>query len=153
MTLCTSVGVAEGMLSCSLQRHGMQRSHTKQGAAHQSQGLPGLICEVVLQATAELYDEEGFMRTGDVCEQLGPDEFAWIDRVSNIIKMSQGEYVSVSRLEAIFAANSPSIHQMYLYGNSLRAHLVAIVVPNQGEEPSLHAIAFTLCLQHARAML
>ena len=92
------------------------------------------------------------MKTGDVCEQLGPDEFAWIDRVSNIIKMSQGEYVSVSRLEAIYTANSPSIHQMYLYGNSLRAHLVAIVVPNQGAEPCLHADAFKLCLQQTRPM-
>ena len=86
-----------------------------------------------MQATADLYDEEGFMRTGDVCEQQGADMFVWIDRVSNIIKMSQGEYVSVSRLEAIYAANSPSIHQIYLYGNSLRAYLVAVVVPQQGE--------------------
>ena len=86
-----------------------------------------------MQATAELYDEEGFQRTGDVCEQQGADVFVWIDRVSNIIKLSQGEYVSVSRLEALYAANSPSIHQIYLYGNSLRAYLVAIVVAQQGE--------------------
>ena len=118
------------------ERRSAQRSHKEQGAAHQDVVLPGLICIIALQATAELYDEEGFIKTGDVCEQLGPDEFAWIDRVSNIIKMSQGEYVSVSRLEAIYAANSPSIHQMFLYGNSLRAYLVAIVVPNQGESHS-----------------
>ena len=62
----------------------------------------------------------------------------YIDRVSNIIKLSQGEYVSVSRLEALYAANSPSVHQMYLYGNSLRAYLVAIVVAQQGET---HAMA------------
>ena len=133
-------------------RHGVQRSRKEQGPAHQCLVLPGLTCDSAPQATAELYDEEGFMKTGDVCEQLGPDEFAWIDRVSNIIKMSQGEYVSVSRLEAIFAANSPSIHQMYLYGNSLRAHLVAIVVPNQGEDPYSHAISFNLCLQQTRPM-
>ena len=42
-----------------------------------------------VQATAELYDEEGFQRTGDVCEQQGPDVFVWIDRVSNVIKLSQ----------------------------------------------------------------
>ncbi len=93
---------------------------------------------LILQATAELYDEEGFQRTGDVCEQQGPDTFMWIDRVSNIIKLSQGEYVSVSRLEALYAANSPSVHQMYLYGNSLRAYLVAIVVAQQGESHAPH---------------
>ena len=95
----------------------------------------------LVQATAELYDEEGFQRTGDVCEQQGPDIFVWIDRVSNIIKLSQGEYVSVSRLEALYAANSPSVHQMYLYGNSLRAYLVAIVVAQQGDIITfLHAL-------------
>ena len=100
---------------------------------------------VALQATAELYDEEGFQRTGDVCEQQGPDTFMWIDRVSNIIKLSQGEYVSVSRLEALYAANSPSVHQMYLYGNSLRAYLVAIVVAQQGEIQATHDLYLTIC--------
>ena len=47
--------------------------------------------------------------------------------------MPQGEYVTVGRLEAIYAANSPSMHQMYLYGNGLRAYLVAVVVPQQGK--------------------
>ena len=117
---------------------GVQRSQEEQGSAHRYLVLLEQICVIALQATAELYDEEGFMKTGDVCEQLGPDEFVWIDRVSNIIKMSQGEYVSVSRLEAMYASNSPSVHQVYLYGNSLRAYLVAIVVPNQGEESYLH---------------
>lgn len=90
-------------------------------------------CTCRLQATAELFDDEGYLKTGDVCEQTGPDTLVWIDRVSAIIKMSQGEYVSVSRLEAIYAANCPSLHQMFLYGNSLQAYLVAIVVPSQGE--------------------
>lgn len=52
--------------------------------------------------------------------------------------MPQGEYVSVSRLEAIYAASSPSVHQMYLYGNSLRSYLVAVVVPQQGKHT--HAV-------------
>ena len=101
---------------------------------------------VALQATAELYDEEGFQRTGDVCEQQGPDTFMWIDRVSNIIKLSQGEYVSVSRLEALYAANSPSVHQMYLYGNSLRAYLVAIVVAQQGETHAFDVHSLRVCV-------
>ena len=40
--------------------------------------------------------------------------------------------MSVSRLEEIYVGNSKLIHQMYIYGNSLRAYLVAIVVPNLG---------------------
>ena len=42
---------------------------------------------------------------------------------------AQGEYVAVSRLETIYQANSKAIHQIYIYGNSLRSHLLAVVVP------------------------
>ncbi|BDA50881.1 Carboxylic acid reductase [Coccomyxa sp. Obi] len=82
------------------------------------------------EATAELFDEEGFLKTGDVVEQRDHETFIWLDRVKNIIKLAQGEYVSVSRLEEIYVGNSKLVHQMYIYGNSLRAYLVAIVVPN-----------------------
>jgi hypothetical protein len=37
--------------------------------------------------------------------------------------------VAVSRLETIYQANSKAIHQIYIYGNSLRAYLLAVVVP------------------------
>jgi hypothetical protein len=40
--------------------------------------------------------------------------------------------VSVSRLEQIYAAGSSAIHQIYIYGNSLRSYLVAVVVPAPG---------------------
>ena len=64
------------------------------------------------------------MRDADTC--------VWVDRVKNIIKLAQGEYVSVSRLEEIYVGNSPAIRQMYIYGNSLRSYLVAVVVPSIG---------------------
>ena len=44
-------------------------------------------------------------------------------------------------LEAIFSPNSPSIHQVYLDGNSLRAYHVAVVVLQQGEAP------FSVCVK------
>ena len=52
--------------------------------------------------------------------------------VLSVVLWLQGEYVSVSRLEEIYVGNSKLIHQMYIYGNSLRAYLVAIVVPTLG---------------------
>ncbi len=43
------------------------------------------------------------MTTGDVMEQRGPKTVVWIDRKKNIMKLSQGEFVSTSRLEATYA--------------------------------------------------
>lgn len=78
--------------------------------------------------TAEVFDKDGFYRTGDIMAQTGPDELVYVDRSKNVLKLSQGEFVAVSRLEAIFAT-SRLIRQIYLYGSSERAYLLAVVVP------------------------
>ncbi|MCU1686964.1 MAG: hypothetical protein JWQ81_7703 [Amycolatopsis sp.] len=79
-------------------------------------------------ATAEVFDQDGFYRTGDIMAEIGPDELVYVDRSKNVLKLSQGEFVAISRLEAVFAS-SPLIRQIYLYGNSERAYLLAVVVP------------------------
>jgi fatty acid CoA ligase FadD9 len=78
--------------------------------------------------TAEVLDEDGFYRTGDIMAQIGPDQLTWVDRTNNVLKLSQGEFVAVSRLEELFSAG-PAVRQIYLYGNSERAYLLAVVVP------------------------
>ncbi|GAA3543554.1 carboxylic acid reductase [Amycolatopsis ultiminotia] len=78
--------------------------------------------------TAEVFDADGFYRTGDIMAELGPDELVYIDRRKNVLKLSQGEFVAVSNLEAVFAA-APLVRQIYLYGSSERAYLLAVVVP------------------------
>ncbi len=45
-----------------------------------------------------------------------------------MLKLSQGEFVTVSTLEAVFG-DSPLIRQIYLYGNSARSYLLAVIVP------------------------
>ena len=47
--------------------------------------------------------KDGFQMTGDVMEQRGPNIVIWIDRKKNIMKLSQGEFVSTGRLEATYA--------------------------------------------------
>ncbi|MEU9078290.1 carboxylic acid reductase [Kitasatospora sp. NPDC048538] len=81
-------------------------------------------------ATSEVFDEDGFYRTGDIMARVGPDELRYVERRSNVLKLSQGEFVAVSRLEALFDA-SPSVRQIFLYGSGTRAHLLAVVVPTQ----------------------
>jgi fatty acid CoA ligase FadD9 len=88
-------------------------------------------------ATRELFDADGYLVTGDIVEQRGRDEIAWIDRRKNVLKLSQGEFVSVSRLEELFAAGSPFIRQVYLHGTSLWSYLLAVVVPHETTDKAL----------------
>ncbi len=81
------------------------------------------------EATRGLFDDEGYMLTGDIVEQRGPEEVTWIDRRKNILKLSQGEFVSISRLEELYKAGSPFIQQVFIHGSSLHAYLLAVIVP------------------------
>ncbi|MFG2226520.1 carboxylic acid reductase [Streptomyces sp. NPDC048644] len=81
-------------------------------------------------ATAQVFDEDGFYHTGDIMARVGPDEMVYVDRRSHVIKLSQGEFVAVSRLEALFTG-SPVVRQVFVHGNSARAYLLAVVVPTQ----------------------
>ncbi len=85
------------------------------------------------RAQHPLLDDEGYYRTGDVMAELGPDRLEYVDRRSNVIKLAQGEFVPIARLEAAYAA-SPAVHQVFLYGTSERAYLLAVVVPAPGPE-------------------
>ncbi len=81
------------------------------------------------EATEGLFDEDGFQCTGDIVEERGPDHVVVIDRRNDVLKLSQGEYVAVGPLGTVFESGSPVIKQIYLYGNSLRAYILAVVVP------------------------
>ncbi len=80
------------------------------------------------EVTAEVFDQDGYYRTGDIMAEVGPDQLVYLDRRNNVIKLSQGEFVTVSKLEAVFG-DSPLVRQIYVYGNSTRAYLLAVIVP------------------------
>ncbi|EHB47859.1 thioester reductase domain protein [Mycolicibacterium rhodesiae JS60] len=82
------------------------------------------------EITAEVFDADGYYRTGDIVAELEPDRLAYVDRRNNVIKLSQGEFVAVANLEAEFA-RTPLIRQIYVYGNSERSSLLAVVVPTE----------------------
>lgn len=79
-------------------------------------------------ATDTAFDDEGYYRTGDVMAEIGPDHLAFVDRRSNVVKLSQGEFVALSHLESVFVT-SPYIRQIFVYGSSRRAFVLAVVVP------------------------
>ncbi|WP_250301403.1 carboxylic acid reductase [Streptomyces sp. A 4/2] len=108
------------------------------------------------EVTAEIFDQDGYYRTGDVMAEVGPDRLVYVDRTKDTLKLSQGEFVAVSRLETVFAG-SPLIRQIYVHGNSERAYLLAVVVPapdapaGGGEEPDpLKALLSEALQQMAR---
>jgi fatty acid CoA ligase FadD9 len=80
------------------------------------------------EVTADVFDGDGYYRTGDVVAELGPDQLVYLDRRNNVLKLSQGEFVTVSKLEAVFV-DSPLIRQIFVYGNSARSYLLAVIVP------------------------
>src|SRR5260370_41656114 len=82
------------------------------------------------EVTADVFDPDGYYRTGDVVAEVGPDQLVYLDRRNNVLKLSQGEFVTVSRLEAVFG-DSPLVRPIYGYGNAARAYLLAVVVPTE----------------------
>lgn len=77
-----------------------------------------------------LVDDDGFYHTGDIMEEIEPHTIRYLDRRNNVLKLAQGEFVAIAKLEALFAGGSPLIRQIFLYGNSARSFLLGVVVPN-----------------------
>jgi len=82
--------------------------------------------------TANLFDEDGYSCTGDIVEERAADHVVVIDRRKDVLKLSQGEYVAVGALGTVYEAGSAAIKQIYVYGNSERSYLVAVVVLEKG---------------------
>ncbi|HXO82585.1 MAG TPA: carboxylic acid reductase [Mycobacterium sp.] len=78
--------------------------------------------------TARMFDDDGYYKTGDIMAEVGTDQLRFVDRRNNVIKLSQGEFVAVARLEALYV-KSPLVRQVYIYGSSERSFLLAVVVP------------------------
>jgi fatty acid CoA ligase FadD9 len=80
------------------------------------------------EVTADVFDADGYYRTGDVVAEVGLDRLVYVDRRNNVLKLAQGEFVTLAKLETVFG-NSPLVRQIYVYGNSAYPYLLAVVVP------------------------
>ncbi|KAF2840289.1 long-chain-fatty-acid-CoA ligase/ protein binding protein [Patellaria atrata CBS 101060] len=76
--------------------------------------------------TTKSIDSDGWFHTGDICsvDELG--RFKIIDRVKNVLKLAQGEYLSPERIENVILANCSWLQIAYVHGDSHQSFLVAI---------------------------
>jgi long-chain acyl-CoA synthetase len=70
--------------------------------------------------------EDGWFRTGDIAEVDSMGRFKVVDRVKNVLKLAQGEYISPERIENVYLANCPLLAQAYVHGDSTQAFLVSV---------------------------
>ncbi|NED99881.1 AMP-dependent synthetase/ligase [Phytoactinopolyspora halotolerans] len=77
------------------------------------------------ELTAEVLDEDGWLRTGDIGEL--EDGFLRItDRKKDLIKTSGGKYIAPLKIEVIFKAVSPYASQIVVHGDG-RNYCTALV--------------------------
>lgn len=78
---------------------------------------------------------DGWFRTGDVCTVDSRGRFQIIDRVKNVLKLAQGEYISPERIENVYLSHLSFLAQGYVHGDSVQNFLVAIF----GIQPDMFA--------------
>ncbi|WOO78021.1 Long chain acyl-CoA synthetase 7, peroxisomal [Vanrija pseudolonga] len=77
--------------------------------------------------TKKALDADGWFYTGDVAEIDSAGRVKIIDRIKNVVKLSQGEYVALERVEGVYLLN-PMFVSILVHADSLRDSLVAITV-------------------------
>ena len=53
-----------------------------------------------------------------------------IDRVKNVFKLAQGEFVCAEQLENQYISECSLISQIYIHGDSKKSSIIAVIVPN-----------------------
>ena len=84
------------------------------------------------EKTKKTIEEDGWMHSGDIATIIPEHGNAVriVDRVKNIFKLQQGEYISPEKIENILMG-SKYIDQIFIYGDSLQNYLIAFIYPTK----------------------
>ena len=82
------------------------------------------------EKTKEVIDEQGWMKIGDIGKLLPNGAIEIIDRVGELRKLQNGQFIAPQKLEAIYSS-CPLIAQICIEINSNENYLVAIVTVDQ----------------------
>ncbi|KOS22097.1 Long chain acyl-CoA synthetase 7 [Escovopsis weberi] len=78
------------------------------------------------EETNKALDPDGWFHTGDIGEIDGLGRIKIIDRKKNVLKLSQGEYISPERIENVYLGNTNLVNMAYVHGDPTESTLVAI---------------------------
>ncbi|BFU21214.1 acyl-CoA synthetase, putative [Entamoeba histolytica HM-1:IMSS-B] len=78
---------------------------------------------------SKVIDEEGFVTTNDIVSIRPDKKIKIVARKNNVFKLSQGEYISAEKVESMMT-QCKYVQDIFVYGNSLKNYLIAVVVPN-----------------------
>lgn len=87
--------------------------------------------------TSEAIADGGWLQTGDIGEWNENGTLSVIDRKKNLVKLSNGEYIALERLESIYKS-CLYVGNICIYADSLLPRPVALVVP---AEKALYTLA------------
>ncbi|KAI8096555.1 uncharacterized protein BX664DRAFT_291492 [Halteromyces radiatus] len=78
--------------------------------------------------TKETFTTDDWLQTGDIGEWNENGTLSIIDRKKNLVKLSNGEYIALEKLESIYKSSLYALN-LCVYANSLLPRPVALVVP------------------------
>jgi len=81
------------------------------------------------QATKKALAQNGWFSTGDIGRINPNGTLSIIDRRKNMFKTAMGEYIASEKVENVYT-KAPSVNQIWIYGNSYKSFVVAVVVPD-----------------------
>ncbi|KAJ3209284.1 long-chain fatty acid-CoA ligase, partial [Dinochytrium kinnereticum] len=90
------------------------------------------------EATKEALTADGWLMTGDIGEWHPDGNLSIIDRKKNLVKLSNGEYIALEKLESVYKISS-FVQNICVYGDSEQNFCIAIVQPVDKEV--LHFLA------------